>query len=370
MEKKRLSFLRLYTLHGGFVAADTFGWALGFLYLYKHGIPMLWLLIFFLLQYGAIYLVIANSHKYSIRHLFVFSFCLRILALIILSTLIAPYLVYLIGLLQGLAIFAYWVPFNSIYFKLQTEKNRTFMTAVYAGITSLLSLLLPPIAGYVAQQFGYTAVFLASVVLMFIPLCISFTMPHHELEFDPASAAARHKKLRSILLVQGIFDTISLAAIPLFVLLFIDSEIQLGFFLSYIGLAGVAGSFILAKIADKHHTRKVFVYPLTILLGTLLILLGFSAGNFYLFLVVSGLLSTVTVLMAPFFVTMVFDNYRNVTEAVIAREMMLALGRVVGMLVLIVSFAVLKTPAYGFIAIGLVTWLYPYLVYKKGIYAH
>jgi len=364
----KLNFVKLYSLYASFVAADTFAWSLGYLYFYKQGIPFEWLFIFLLIIFGTIYLLVINSSKYNIRNMLLFSFSTRIFVLLLLSISFTKLLFYVIALLQGIAIFAYWVAFNTMYFRIPNNKNRAFLTAVYFLIFPFLGLILPTFAGSIAERYGYSLLFLTGAIVMLIPLILSFYIPSIEIKFDAHSAAVRHKKVKTLLILQGIYESVPLGAIPVFILLFIKSELNLGLFLSYLSLAAIIGSLIIAKLSDKYHSRKIFIYPLTILLAILTILLGLNSDNIYMFILLSGILSTIGVLVAPFFITIIFDSYKNITEAVIAREAMLSLGRFIGVLIILVSFSLLRTSSYAFIAIGLITLLYPYLVWKHKIY--
>ncbi len=364
------NFIKLYALHASFVAADTIAWSLGFLYFYKKGVPFELLLLFFLIQFGIIYLLVMNLNKLSVRSLFIYSFSIRILVLSILSAFFIKPLIYIIALLQGTAIFSYWVAFNDLYFRIPSNKNRAFLTSIYFLIIPLLGSILPAFAGAIAEKYNYSLLFLIGAITMFIPLILSYHIPNRELVFNAHAAAVRHNRIRIIVILQGVYESIPIAAIPIFVLIFIKSEFGLGLFLSYLSFAGIIGSLIIAKLSDKYNSRKIFIYPLTILLAVLIIFLGFSSDNFYIFLLIAGMLSTVNVLAAPFFITIVFDNYKNITEAVIAREAFLHLGRFFGTLIILASFVLLKDPSYAFILIGLITLLYPYFIYKRKIYSN
>ena len=371
MEKRwwQQDFLTLYSMHTSFVAADTIGWSLAMLYFYKHGVPLAWLFIFFLVQFGTIYVVLINAHRFVARHMFIYSFCIRILVLLLLSIFFKPSLVYIAAALQATAIFAYWVPFNAIYFKDSEGKQQTFLAALYAGITPTLGLVLPPLMGVVAESFGYSTVFLLGALVMFIPLTLSFKMPMHTIEFNASKSAVRHKKVSMLIFLNGLLDSIAIVAIPLFVLQFITSEIKLGIFLSYLGLAGIIGSLILTRISDIFHAKRLFIFPLTIFLGVIIMLLGFYAHNFYLFLIFAGIFSMINVLVYPFLIRVAFDSYSHITDAVIARETILYLGRFAGVLLLTASFVWLNTPSYAFIIVGTATMLYPYFIWKNKLYA-
>ncbi len=366
--QKKLDFVKLYLLYASFIAADTIAWSLGYLYFYKQGISFEWLLIFSLIIFGSIYLTVMNSNKFNTRKLFMFSFSVRILVLLVLSFYFSKLLFYIIALLQGISVFSYWIAFNNLYFRIPSSRNRAFMTAIYILIFPLLGLILPTIAGSIAAKYGYNILFLLGAVIMFIPLVLSFYMPSIEIKFNAHSSAVRHKKLKLILFLQGIYESVAFS-IPIFVLAFIQSELSLGLFLSYLSLAGIIGSLIIAKLSDKYQSRKLFIYPLTIVLAILILLLSFNLNNFYIFSLLVGVLSTIGVLVAPFFITIVFDNYKNVTEAVIAREAFLSLGRFFGTLMILANFVLFRNPSYAFIVIGLLTLLYPYLVWKHRIYA-
>ncbi|MBI2546476.1 MFS transporter [Candidatus Woesearchaeota archaeon] len=361
-------FVKLYSLHASFLAADAFAWSLGFLYFIKQGIPITWLFIFAMVQFGTVYLLLLNTHRFSTRGMFIYSFSIRVLALALLGSFFTPALVYIIALLQGTTIFAYWIAFNVLYFRLPNTNDRAFLSSLYFAIIPFLGMLLPPIAGIVASSYGFSTVFMLGAILMIIPLGLSIFAPNITIKYDASKAAVHDGRVRMIIFFEGFFSAVHSVYIPFFILLFIKEEIALGIFLSYLSLAGIIGSLVIAKIADRLRSRKMFIYPATIALSLSIIALGLSSQNAYLFYLFAGIFSTINVIAAPFCITLVFDNYKNVTAAVIARETMLALGRITATMIALATFVVFKIPAVAFIIAGMATLLYPYLVWKHRLY--
>lgn len=94
------------------------------------------------------------------------------------------YSLYLSGLFSGLNLIFFWIPYNIMHFKFSHEESRGFHSGMYYLITPIIGITLQPLAGIIAEKFGFETVFIIGVCSYIIPIILIKFLPSFEYEIN------------------------------------------------------------------------------------------------------------------------------------------------------------------------------------------
>jgi len=154
-----------------------------------------------------------------------------------------------------------------------------------------------------------------------------------------------------------------MALIPIYTLYFIKTTLGYGSFLAYLSLLSVFATLLIGRLSDKLQKRIIFLYPVTITMAVVSLLFPFATQNFTLWVILSGLISFIIPLFWNFSTAIVIDTSPNLGVSIPGRELVLALGRFLGLIFVLISFLYEKEPFFIFIFLGCVILLYPIFLF-------
>jgi len=80
----------------------------------------------------------------------------------------------ILGLVYGLGIATFWPSFNLLQFRLSESRNRARTVSLFSSIIpSLAGIVGPAVGGFIIEDFGFTKLFAAAVILYLITFVLS-----------------------------------------------------------------------------------------------------------------------------------------------------------------------------------------------------
>lgn len=277
---------------------------------------------------------------------------------------------YLSQIIAGISMSTFWVAYNTAYFG-ATPKEKTGMgSAIMFSVFPPLNIIAPPFAGYLIQS-SPLAFWMLSLVFLFASYAMIRKQEYFVVSYTMSAALTEIKATRIFLVIEGIWEAMVFAIIPIYTLYFIPTSVSYGLFASYLAIMGIAANLLLGHATDKLQKRVVFLYPLTLLMVLTTFLFPLAAKNVAIWLILTGVLNFLVPLFWNITTAMIVDAHPNLKLAIPGREFTLALGRTVGLAATAISFFLEPTPRIIYYVLGGILFLYPmYLFWISRVKKH
>ncbi len=270
-------------------------------------------------------------------------------------------LFYIASFINGLALYFFFVFYNIAHFDNTPQEKRGHSSSLMFILPSIVGILAPLVSGFFTEL---NVVFLA--FLAFISFLISFFLVNFQDDFKISytikEAINEIKPVRIFILLEGIWNGL-LFLISIYTLYYIKTPVGYGLFISYLAIVSIIASFALGKITDRLQKRSVFLYPVTIAIAVITALFAFVKSDLTSWVILVSVIQFLSLLFAGLSMAFVVDTNPKLHLAIPARELTLAVGRITGLLMVLLSFTVEKSPFYIFIVLGLIFLVYPVLLF-------
>ncbi|OGD92621.1 hypothetical protein A2697_00470 [Candidatus Curtissbacteria bacterium RIFCSPHIGHO2_01_FULL_41_44] len=276
--------------------------------------------------------------------------------------LFSVYQFYLAMFVSGLTLFFFFVFYNIAHFELTPTEKRGESSAVMFGTGSLISVIAPIFAGFLAQ-INIALIWIFSSVSFLICFYLTGLQKNFELRYGVKEALQEIESTRIFIFLQGIWEALVIGIIPIYTLFFIKTPFYYGTFVAYLALAGVVSTFLLGRFTDKLQKRSVFLYPLTLSMAAVTFMFPYATKNIGLWVILSGAISFLLPVFWNISTAMVVDRNPDLNRAIPGRELTLAFGRLLGLFITALSFLVQQPPRYIFLVLGVVILLFPAILY-------
>jgi len=352
------------------MGAVYFSQTLIILWLSKNGFNFSNIVVYYLISYvvAIISIFILSKIKMELKPTILLGVLLSALSVAVLIDIHSSYQLYISAILTGLNVIFFWIPYNMMYFKYSSEKKRGLNSGMYFLITPIVSIILQPFAGLVAEKFGFETVFLIGIFLYVIPIFITRFLPNFEFDLNIKKELV-NTGFNWPNLFQGFILRISYSLIPLFTLFFITTPKDFGNFFGYLAILATVASLINAYFSDKMKSRKIFFYIFTIFAVISFLPLAFI-DNVHGWIIFTGISSLCIYLANPFWFAFSFDYYKNINveKTIVLREIFLDLGYVMTLLVIFIVFYFTSSTKISLIVVSLIACIFPVVSCLQGIY--
>lgn len=350
-----------------YLAAEILSFTFFIPYVYSIGATDYSILLYFILAYAIACTFFGLSKKIHAKQSIILALIIRIITILSFVFLINKANLPIFGILMGLMFFLFWAPFNYSYFLAMKEGNAAGSWK-YAFIGQMLSVFLPAISGLVSIYTGIKYLFLISIPLYLLCICLTAKTEWKPLSYSLAGSLRHFSGLRTLTFIEGFWQPTYFIGIPLITAYYLKSNLHYGAFFSFLGIASGIASFVMAKYSDKAKKRKIFLYSISSLLALVSMLIAFHQ-EFWQWEILAGLVYFLHPMAVTFFLAMLLDKKEKkvIQECIVAREYILNLGRAFGIFVLIV-FLQYGNILYSFIILGMAMLIYPFFVKLKKIY--
>src|SRR3989344_6013036 len=363
-------FKRIYFFFFTYMASMYFAQTLIVFWLYENGFDFSELLIWSLIQYLVAFVGIlffpkrSMSAKASIFWGILFS-ALQVLVVI---KIFGTYQIYLAGLFSGLNVIFFWIPYNIMHFKFSKEESRGLHSGIYYLVTPIIGITLQPLAGIVAEKFGFETMFLIGVSSYIVPIVLLYFLPPFVYEINVRNYFFENK-FNWPTFFQGTMSRINYSLIPIFTLFFVSTPRQFGNFFGYLALMTAIASIINGHISDKMKNRKTFFYVFSSLAVTSFLPLGFAENSYY-WHIFAGIGSLSISLASPFWLTFNIDYYKDIgiERTMALRELFLNIGYFATLMIGLLVFYFTTSPKVSLITVSAICLFLPVVSYLQGVY--
>ena len=363
-------FKRVYLFFFTYMAAMYFSQTLVILWLSKNGFGFSNIVFYYLISYVVALVGIFTLRKIrmELKPTILLGVLVSALSVAIIINISSIYQLYLSAIVTGLNIIFFWIPYNVMYFKFSSEKKRGLNSGMYFLVTPIISITLQPLAGLVAEKFGFETMFLVGLLLYIIPIFLIKFLPDFELNLD----IIKELKGRSFnwpTFFQGFTARINWSLVPIFTLFFISTPKAFGSFFGYLAIFAATASLINASISDRMKNRKVFFYIFTSLAVASLFPLAF-VQNIYYWGIFAGVTSLCICLANPFWLAFNLDYYQEIgaEKAMILREVYLNLGYTSALFVAFLAFYFTASTKISLIIVSVIAICLPVVSYFQRVY--
>jgi MFS family permease len=324
-----------------------------------------YLLTFFVALIGILYL---PKNQISAKKAIFWGILLNLSYVLVLVKIFSPLQLYLSAVLSGLNVVYFWIPYNIMYFKYSSEEKRGLNSGIYFLITPIIGITLQPLAGIIAEKFGFYTMFFIGTILYLIPIFLVRYLPDFKWSLDVKKELSTLKFNWSTFF-QGMSSRINWTLIGVFTLFFITSPISFGGFFGYLSLVAALASLVNGYVSDKIKNRKYFFYIFSSLAVLSFIPLAFARNPYY-WALFAGISSLSIYLANPFWFTFNLDYYKNigVEKTMILREVYLNLGYIFNLMIVFLVFYFTSSTKISLMVISLICCLLPIVSYLQGVY--
>ncbi len=242
-----------------------------------------------------------------------------------------PFAAYAYRLILGSTMFFFWVPFNTAYYGFSKGNNAT-LGAIYASMLPVISLLLPAFSGWLAANIGFHVLFLLAMVSFAICFILTSILLKEDKEhrYDLIESLKSMPGLRSIIFIEGFSITgILSVTLPVMLLLYLDTPVEVGLFLSLATIFSIISTFILSNLSDKYKRRSIFLIP-SVIGFAIAAAIGSQSNDLVMFFLAFGMANFFINIFTPMALALAVDNTKRLSDTMVGREFMLNLGRLSG----------------------------------------
>lgn len=370
MEEPGNTLKMLIAFYVLWIGAGVFAASLLYLYFIDAGVGYSDLIAsFFFSALSAILVILflSNRSKTDLRKYMSSGIFLMGVSYLLLSMLPpARELLFLYSAVLGANFFLFWVPFNILYFELSQERA-AFLGSVYFSMGALLGIFLPLLSGYVAENYGFSVLFLAASLVYFVLAAMVSLLKKREYFFSLSSGLKETKGFKTLVFIEGIYGGGTMAALAVIPLFYFREPVDLGIFISVTTVFSVIASFIISSISDKVKQRKLYIRVLGLGLGltTMFSYFAKTAATWYTAVSSRNFFAT---LFNPFTTAIIIDSRKNINVMMVGREFLLNCGRVFGIAIVFCSSYFISDIHFSLLVLGFIIIFYPFVVEFKRKY--
>jgi len=274
------------------------------------------------------------------------------------------YQFYFASFINGFGLFFFYIFYNIAHFEKTPKAQRGHSSALMYIVPSIIGIIAPLLAGFIAQ-FNLTLLWIVSIFSFFIAFYIVKFQEDFKISYSLKSAVSEVKATRIFIFIEGIWEAMVIGIIPIFTLFFIKTPFNYGLFLTYLAAVSIIANFSLGRLSDRLQKRTIFLYPLTIVMALVTVSFSIVNANIITWIILAGVIQFLLPLFWNISTAMVVDVHPNLRLAIPGRELILAMGRIIGLVLAVLSFSFEKAPFYIFIILGSIFLLYPALLFWR-----
>ncbi len=325
VKQKAINIMALFIIWN---VALSLGGALWTPYLMSSGYSVMQVLLFYLLFFLSPLPFLLLLRQFTLHLGMLTGILIRALCYLLFVFLGAALGGPVFAIISGISVALVWVPFNILWFERKTEKAAT-NSSIYFALMSLASIIVPFIAGLIAQRLGYDFMYAGATALLFISLPLIFILlKDRGFSFNVKDCISHIKGFRTLIIIEGFFGMMW-CVIGLISYKFFPTPEAFGIFLSLTALISILLSLIFAGRSDASGSRRNYILLFIGALSLSVILSAFAPDYiwWFIFVIFINFFST---LLGPFPTTLLYEKTKDAAKAMYGREVFLTLGRVLG----------------------------------------
>ena len=270
--------------------------------------------------------------------------------------------VWLLGMINGLAVGLFWLAYNVVYFEATDASTRDRYNGLAGVVGSMVGIVVPWCSGFLLSHMtgdrGYRTIFMISLGIFVGGVLFSFllrnrkTDGHYEWAMPFRTLRSSSTPWRPVfgaLAAQGLRESVFGVMIGLLVYIQTGSELKLGNYVLITSAVSFASFFAAGKWL-KPRWRSAGMLVGSILITAVILALFFGVNYTTLLIFGIGVALFYPLYLIPM-TSSVFDligqdeeSARRRVEFVVLRELGLNVGRVAGMILFMITLSISKAP--------------------------
>lgn len=264
---------------------------------------------------------------------------------------------FLLGCLLGIGYGFYWMAFNVLTFEITEPDTRDFFNGFLGILQSLGGMIGPLLAGIIISRLdgnvGYTTIFTISFILFIFAVAASFFLQRRSAKGNYyfrriIRERNNNKNWKRILYAhffQGIREGVFFFIISIWVFIVTQSEFALGKFNLFLSGLSAVLYFIVTKYLKPSSRKKAILVGASLLYLSIYIII-FNA-NYFLLMVYAIVIGIAYPIINVPYVSLTYDVIGKAWKAgelrieyIVVRELFLNTGRIVSVLIFLLSIAI------------------------------
>ncbi|OGK13183.1 hypothetical protein A3C98_00615 [Candidatus Roizmanbacteria bacterium RIFCSPHIGHO2_02_FULL_37_15] len=360
MQNKK--FLNLFFLYSAYLWFTSFSQSVLPTHFLAQGLSLSQMMLAKIILFLAQTLILFKLTVFRSKLAWKLAIICQILFIFLVIKIYSPLQLYLASALSGLALYFFYVFYNIAHFEETPKEKRGYSSALMFSLPTFISIVGPILAGFILFR-NQNFFWILSGVFFILAFNSAGKQPNFQLEYNLVSGLKEIKATRLLILIEGVWEALPIGLVPIFTLYFIKTPLEYGIYLTYLSLIGIVANLLLGGLTDRVQKRAIFLYPLTIAMLIITLFFTSATGSIYRWAIVTGSLSFLLPIFWNVSTALVVDSHPNLKIAIPARELMLALGRSLGLFLLFLSFIFEPVPYYIFYVLAGVLALYPLILF-------
>lgn len=270
---------------------------------------------------------------------------------------------YLSMIFGGFYLALFFVPYNIAHFR-STPKTKTGISSgLMFAIGPIIAIVSPLTAGYLAT-INLNYLWLITGVSFIVAIVAVKYQQESVFRYNIQKSLAYIRPTRLLIFLEGIWEAIVLSFTPIYTLFFFSTPLSYGKYLAYLAVLGTLAGLFVGWFTDRIKKRSVLLYPITILLSLFTALLIPAINNLTLWVVINGLIQLVLPIFWNITTALVVDQHPKLEVAMPAREIVLGVGRLLGVTLTLLGFYLNQIqPTIIFLALIII--LFPLILFYR-----
>ena len=267
--------------------------------------------------------------------------------------------VYLTYIFAGISLALFFVYYNVGHF-LYTPKGKTGISGgVMYAVSPVISVFAPLLAGFLAT-YHINYLWMISLLSFCLAYAFTFKQVDFKITYRLSQSLQSIRAIRIPILIEGIWESVIFAFIPLSTLYFISSPAGYGKYLAYLSLVGTIAGLLLGHFSDKSGKRSYLLTPITLILSLSTIGLIFGLKSLPIWIIITSIIQFMIPIFWNITTALMVDQNLDLKVAFPGREIVLAFGRLLGLaftyicitnsqinlLLIVLALVILSLPVY------------------------
>jgi hypothetical protein len=265
---------------------------------------------------------------------------------------------YIGSILSGIGSTLFYLFFSIQYFSNKSSGVYT-QSAIFFNVLAGVSVIVPLVAGFIGS-FSFAYVLIYTIVLFIITLIVILFQDKKQFSFSIQESFIKAKGAKGIIILDGIFDSLSWGIISIVTLKLIHEPLLFGGFFSYLTLLAIVSNYFIGKIGDKNKNGRKLVAVVSFLMFLAILPLGFFTKNIIVWAIASGIFGILSTIFSAIVLGITLEMAEDKVLMFPAREVLINSGRLIGLFWAVIclyfelaTYLIFMLPAVAVLLLGI-----------------
>ncbi len=237
---------------------------------------------------------------------------------------------YLGSLFAGIASVLFYLFFNIAYFSATSSDKLYSSSAKFFNILGITSIVVPIIAGLLAALNFSFAIFF-SLAFFIASLLVVSRQKEFVYSFSLGESLNKAYGAKKIIFLNGTYDALNWGIVSIFTLTLITSPLGFGSFFSYLAIVAVISNALLSSVAERYKKGYLVAAGASLCVAGAVTFIGLSVESIVWWALSNSILQFVSPLFNSSVLALSLESAEDKISMLPAREVLLNLGRLLGL---------------------------------------